>query len=149
MGDYMFAREPDMLRDFFHRNVNPGYWKEKLIAQDVQSPPAWDYSYDVFRGEVLKQFWEKRRDFHTAGAKELWEEIRDVGPPLSDWTDNQHVAGARAALEDFTSDVAPGFRFDLDDEDDFHDYGFQYLWCCHAVLWAASAYRAHHRAVAS
>ncbi|AYD81563.1 hypothetical protein HYP71_gp069 [Arthrobacter phage KBurrousTX] len=144
MGDYMFAREPDMLRDFFHRNVNPSYWAEKVLAQDVNSPVR-EYSLDRYKASVLHDFWHAREDYTPADAKELWREIRTSGP-LNDYADYLHPNGAINELETFSSEVAKDFRFDTHGYDDFEDYGHHFLWCCHAVLFAARAYREHDKA---
>ncbi|XAZ30636.1 hypothetical protein AAHB34_15945 [Paenarthrobacter ureafaciens] len=147
MGDYMFSREHDMLRDFFHRYVNAGYWAEKVLAQDVNSPIR-EYSFDKFRGQVLHDFWHAREDYTPEEARALWEEIRFTGP-LDDYADNQHINGAIDALQNFRAESVDGFSFQVDFEQDFQDYSHQYLWCCHAILWVARAYREHHEAVAA
>lgn len=144
MGDYVFAREPDMLRDFFHRNVNPEYWAEKVIAQDVHSPVR-EYSFDRFKASVLHDFWHAREDYTPADARALWEEIRNTGP-LDDYADNQHLNGAVDTLHAFRAESVTGFQFDTHGYEDFEDYGHHFLWCCHAILWAARAYREHDRA---
>ncbi|ALY09914.1 hypothetical protein SEA_CHIPPER1996_69 [Arthrobacter phage Chipper1996] len=143
MGDFVFVREPDMLRDFFSRDVNPHYWREKLVAQDV-STPAWVYERDLFRSYVAKHFWDRRTQYTPDVAAALWEEIRTNGP-LDEWTDTHDATSAWAALSGFTSEQAPSYRYESDYEEDFHDYSFQYLWCCHAVLLACRAYREHDR----
>ncbi|APC44863.1 hypothetical protein SEA_HUMPTYDUMPTY_68 [Arthrobacter phage HumptyDumpty] len=143
MGDYVFAREPDMLRDFFHRYVNAHYWAEKVIAQDVHSPVR-QYSEDKYRAQVLHDFWHAREGYTPAEARALWEEIR-INGPLSDYTDYLHLAGAMDALESFRAESVDGFRFQVDSTKDFEDWGHHYLWCCHAILWAARAYREHDR----
>ena len=147
MGDYMFAREPDMLRDFFHRSVNAGYWAEKVLAQDVHSPVR-QYSEDKYKADVACQFWDARTDYAPDVAKNLWAEIREDGP-LSDYTDYLHLHGAMDALQSFRPESAPDFRFQVDSSEDYEDYGHHYLWCCHAILWVARAYREHHKAVAA
>ncbi len=147
MGDYMFVREQDMLRDFFHRSVNAGYWAEKVVAQDTTSPVR-EYSFDKFRGQVLHDFWHAREDYTPSDARALWEEIR-INGPLSDYSDNQHIHSAIDALQSFRAESVDGFSFQVDFEQDFEDYGHHYLWCCHAILWAARAYREHHKAVSA
>lgn len=147
MGDYVFVREQDMLRDFFHRYVNAGYWAEKVVAQDVASPVR-EYSFDKFRGQVLHDFWHARGDYTPDEAKTLWEEIRLTGP-LDSYADNQHLHGAIDALQSFRAESVDGFSFQVDGYEDFEDYGHHYLWCCHAILWAARGYREHHKVVAA
>ncbi|QGZ17166.1 hypothetical protein HYQ19_gp067 [Arthrobacter phage DrYang] len=141
MGDYVFAREPDMLRDFFHRNVNPSYWAEKVLAQDVNSPVR-EYSFDRFKASVLHDFWYDRENYTPEEARALWEEIRTTGP-LDDYADNQHINGAIDTLQNFRAESVSGFQFDTHGYEDFEDYGHHFLWCCHAILWAARAYREH------
>ncbi|AIZ01744.1 hypothetical protein ArV1_056 [Arthrobacter phage vB_ArtM-ArV1] len=143
MGDFVFVREPDMLRDFFSRDVNPHYWREKLVAQDV-STPAWQYERDLFRKYVAQHFWDRRTQYTPDVAAALWEEIRQTGP-LDDWTDAHDATSAWNALTSFTSEQAPGYRYEPDYEEEFHDYSFQYLWCCHAVLSVCRAYREYHK----
>ncbi|QFG14865.1 hypothetical protein SEA_LYMARA_64 [Arthrobacter phage Lymara] len=144
MGDYMFAREQDMLRDFFHRNVNPSYWAEKVLAEDVHSAVR-EYSFDRFKASVLHDFWHAREDYTPEQARALWEEIRATGP-LDDYADVHHLNGAVDALQTFRAESVDGFSFDTHGYEDFEDYGHHFLWCCHAVLFAARAYREHHQA---
>lgn len=142
MGDFVFVREPDMLRDFFSRDVNPHYWREKLVAQDV-STPAWQYERELFTKYVAQHFWDRRTKYTPDVAAALWREIRETGP-LSEWTDAHDATSAWTTLDAFVGEHAP-YRYESDYEEDFHDYSFQYLWCCHAVLLACRAYREHDR----
>jgi hypothetical protein len=124
MGDFVFARIPDMLEFFRGDGINPGYWEEKIQAGEAQrySPEkarAWikealdeaDAPPDV-RGEAD---WISVDD----GADETYRQLRDFEP----------------------SEVFEGWQ-----EARFNDYTFHYIWCCLALVWGIRQYDAWAKA---
>lgn len=141
MGTYVFAREQDMLRDFFKGgSVNAGYWGEKLQATDRHCGYR-KYDEDHFRQFIVQDFWERRDQYEPAVAKEIWADIRDS--LFDDWADRSTAAGCHELMGRFRSH---DFTYSEPWEHNFEDYSFQYLWCCHAILWAARQYRAANTA---
>lgn len=142
MGAYAFARENDMITDFFSRSQSPnvGYWAEKVEAQDIHCPIR-EHQEDLFKKFVLEAFWEARDDLSRADAAELWTSIREH--MFDEWEDR---SSADACFQLLSSFVAPGevaFEFHVDYGTNFKDYSSHYLWACHAIVWATQHYLEH------
>lgn len=127
MGSYTFAREHDMFPWFNGAYVNAGYWGEKLQAIDKQCGYR-EHSEELFKKFILEDFWERRIDSTPEEAKEIWDRIR------SDVLSDYDYRGTRDACIDLTRDFrVAGFEYDPW-EQDWEDYTFHFLWCCHAIL---------------
>lgn len=137
MATYVFARTEDMFT-FFENNtgrINPGYWAEKLEAQDTYSP-AREYSREVFLQHVIDDFWDNRDGLEDAA--DVWREIREeildeFGPSGDEGAAIEAAAGFRYGGFEF-SDVA-GWRLTT--------YSHQYLYSLHAIVAGISQYRRH------
>lgn len=127
MGDYVFSRVEDMLTFFRHDRINPGYWAEKVQAEDKDSGVK-EYSKEKARAWVNEQL-----DDGEASA-----EIREQA-------DNIDFNNGEARLYD--SIDAVGWRgFDDHWEANFKDYTYRYIWCCLALVWAIKQYDARQQA---
>lgn len=137
MGTYVFSRVEDMFEFFSHDTyVNASYWGEKL--RSISSNTGYrEHSEDEFRQFVLENFWERREQYEPADAKHIWQRIRDEF--FDDWTDRSSGAACHALLRDFECN---GFEYHDAWEHEFKDYSYQYLWCCHAILWGIQQYNA-------
>lgn len=135
MGTYVFSRLTDMF-EFFTGNgyVNADYWGEKLQAVDTNSGYR-EHSEDTFRSWVIENFWNRREYFEPAVAAEIWADIRDS--IFDDYTDRTSKSACMDALDAFRSH---DFRYHDTWDNDWTEFSYQYLWCCHAILAGIYAY---------
>ena len=142
MGTYTFSRLPDMFEFFGGRKpgyVNEGYWAEKLVAVDKQSPPR-EFDEALFRQRVLEDFWQTREDFDPSEARQIWQAIRDQ--IFDDYADRHDSRACHELLNHFVSPVS-GFGYsDSWDWGDFDGYGLHFVWNLHAITHAIRTYRA-------
>ncbi|MDQ0854835.1 hypothetical protein QFZ79_002946 [Arthrobacter sp. V4I6] len=143
MGTFVFARLQDMF-EFFMGNgyVNAGYWAEKLQAVDRNSDVR-EHSEDLFKRWVLENFWEQREEYEPDVAAQIWADIRDS---LFDPYEDTSAAGRHALLARFHSS---GFQYHDSWELNWDEYGFRFLWCCHAILAGIRHYNEARLAVAA
>lgn len=135
MGDYVFARLPDMFEFFRQARPNFSYWAEKVQAADKHSG-VMEFSEDFFRESVRENFdhYFDSRDLTEAERQDVWERVEDeVFACLDDGKDV-----AFAAVRDFEHNgrqVFPDFvEYRMD------DYTYRFRWCCHALVWAIRLY---------
>lgn len=149
MGSYTFSRLEDMFEFFGGREpgyVNKGYWAEKLVAVDKQSP-AKEFDEDLFTLRVLEDFWEQREDFEPAEARQIWEAIREQ--IFDEYAFRYTAHQCHELLNHFVSPI-PGFGYsDSWEWGSFDDYGIHFVWCLHAITHAIRTYRATQQEVAA
>ena len=129
--DYVFTRLPDMFELFRGKSVNPHYWAEKLGGGRASVK---EYSEDRLRQRVVDQFVEDAR--HNGGVP------AGTGKRLRDWVLAEDLSDehqARRVLEDF---AFQGYAFSDLWERDFRDYGWEFLWACHGIVWGIAQYDA-------
>ena len=144
---FLFSRIPDMF-EFFAPigarrgfedaswGINPGYWSGKLQAPKHDA--AQIYSYEVFRARVLEWFSdvaeELEPDEATALRMALDEQV------LADHLDAVHSEHeAHNLLNEFEHN---GRRIHDSWEWSLREYDWSFLWCCWAIIWGISQYRA-------
>lgn len=155
MGTFVFSRTDDMF-DFFRMDdhdwnknpnglsINPGYWSEKVLAEDRNSGiEAWDEEEFTRRVNEYRVNWMrdmKGRGTSAEERRELWEVVdREV---LGE-SDNEDISCVR--VYEFYETVA-GERYEFFD---FFDGGtpkrftFRFLWCCYALAWGINQYDNH------
>lgn len=145
MGTYIFARLQDMFRFFEapHGRINPGYWSEKVTAQDVHSPVK-SFSEQKFREVVLQDYEDRKYLFDPAVQEHL---LRQIGDHVLADPDICHEWGAREVLRSFEFyDQKPGqprvvFDYSESWERDFSDFNFHFLWCLEAIVFGIARYR--------
>ncbi len=140
MGSFVFCRLADMF-EFFRsdsRRINAGYWREKLVASDRMGALVFDP--DKFRAAIVDRYrqWKDSYgdDYDAEQRRELRERVRDE--VLSRADDGEHAA------------LMAAYEFDHDRKQFFPDFGetncneytYQFLWCCHAIVWAIAQYDA-------
>jgi hypothetical protein len=135
-GTYVFRRLPDMF-EFFRadktdRDINPGYWAEKVTAADRDGIKR--FEFDTFKSDVrdyLDQYAEGREDAERCARirRECLDELHHVEPD---------EAGAIAFIRDFSFE---GFCFQ-DWERTSREFSFRFIWNCYAVQWAIARYDA-------
>jgi hypothetical protein len=138
MGTFSFARVEDMFDFFYGPDINPGYWGEKLTATDRYGWKA--FSEDRLLEYVRRDFdsWVERTQGRLVDPKRVWQELEDdILCATSDYE-------AHAALNEFRSAYSD-LEFTDSWEWDLLDYTYQFLWCCHAILWGIGKYRALNR----
>lgn len=148
MGDYTFARIPDMFEFFrppdrdcvYTRRklpINLGYWHEKLQSQDVRSPAEkWDAA--KFKRQLYTYM------FTSSWPKAVREEVEaDV---LCYEGEGQHEF-TNAAYSFRTTYKEKRYEFvDLWDHGDAMVFSYQFVWCCYAIVWAIKQYDARRAA---
>jgi hypothetical protein len=144
MGSYLFGRTSDEdLLAFFRgcRNINPGYWSEKVKAADPDGGVK-RYSPEVFLQSVAEDA--------AAGEEEFPGLIDAVRAAVTgelfnaedEWQarDFLNEFEYRPADEEARDDAPLAFRFANAWEWDLTDFGFHYLWCCYALVWGVARY---------
>jgi hypothetical protein len=123
MGDYVFNRVEDMLTFFRHNKINPGYWAEKVQAQDKDSGIE-EYSEDLARA------WVKQ----SLDDGEAPQEVREQADMID-------YSNGDARFYDSVDAVGwDGFADHW--EANVRDYTYRYIWCCLALVWAVKQYDA-------
>jgi hypothetical protein len=141
IGTYVFSRTEDMFAFFegSSSGINPGYWAEKLQAQDVHSP-AREYSRDLFVAHVIEDFWHSRH--RLADAAGVWREIREE--LLDECGPSEDQNAAITAALDFRHD---GFEFNDVAYWRLTDYSHHYLYSLHAIVAGIRQYREHQKSL--
>lgn len=140
MGTYVFSRVPDMFNFFRDREINPSYWAEKCIAQDLHAP-VYEFSANKFSAAINKMTQEFIDAHHL--TEEQIQDLRDEILEEVAFDGNEHQSFASAAefsTKHPTEELEKAYPFvDLHDHD-FTDFSYLYLWNCHAILWAINKY---------
>jgi hypothetical protein len=135
-GDYVFARITDMF-EFFEASrgqINPQYWSEKLQAPKPDA--AERFSEHAYRARIQEWVdqtieWSGLDDEDAADLRRAVHEqliYREVY--------NEHEA--HRLLDEFEHN---GRRIEEAWEWRLREYDWQFLWCCHAIVWAIDQYR--------
>lgn len=133
MGDFVFTRTDDMFAFFrnYKRDINPGYWAEKCVAESTRENGIKEFSVEQFRENVLSH---ARLVLDLDEDSELPEDIEEEIAPLLEAEDEWECV---TAMRDFSSDKI-----------DFTDFWeapctrgtWHYLWCLYAIVWAIAEY---------
>lgn len=137
MGSFVFARLHDMF-EFFRtdRDINPGYWAEKLMAHDRHGGHM-SFSEDLYRDAIKRDFeqWSFESDEDRERA---WKEIEhDWDGLLGAMPSTAHEAISRAM--DYYCPVSKN-RFTDFWDNRVEDYSYRFIWCCYAIQWAIRQY---------
>ena len=125
MDSFTFSRTEDMFTFFRGSRINPQYWAEKVRAgRDIRR-----YSEDLFKQLVTEAIEDSAKDWPGL-AEAVKSEILSSDEIYYD-------DGARSLLVSFEHD---GFKFADTWEWDLSDWCYQFLWCCHAIVWGISRY---------
>jgi hypothetical protein len=133
-GGYMFTRTDDMF-GFFRADggsINPGYWAEKTPDFGVS---AKKYSEEVFRAQLAEALADYERE-SPAQAEDV-DKARAIIAEHEELADMGYEDNARDLLNELdrhTVVVTDGWEWDL------KDWDWQFLWCCHAIVWAIARY---------
>jgi hypothetical protein len=136
MGTYAFSRLTDMFRFFDAPSgrINPDYWSEKVIAQDVHSPVK-SFSRTRFEQVVREDFDDRKYDFDPPLQDVLWSHIQQ---DILQSPDVCYESCAREALHAFSFE---NFDYALSDEWNFDDFSHHFLWCLEAIVFGIGRYR--------
>ena len=121
-----------MFAFFRGKDINPGYWAEKVLAENVHDGIR-KFSVDAFREAVLRdtQAWLGLDD-----EDEIPQEIMlTIGILLSQ--DDEH-----SCIEAMNTFQAKEIRFINFFEHDLTEYTPAYIFACHAIVWAIAQYDA-------
>jgi hypothetical protein len=137
METFAFARERDMCGFFRGQHVNPQYWAEKLRAPRPADVKV--YSPDRFREHVMDTVKDAENDYPglTAAAEEYFF---GFGAEWNTEVEGDAVAGLQRFEYRPPDDEGEPFIFTDTWEWDLTDYSYQFLWCCHALLWGIAQY---------
>lgn len=147
-GHFVFSRVSDMF-SFFESDagrINPDYWSQKLQAPRPDG--AERYSEDAARAAVLEwvrdltdQLEDADLEYDEQGprggkaALRLYQAVRERILSYELYAEHE----ARRLIADFEHD---GFYMDDAWEWSMREYDWQFLWCCHGIVWAIGQYRA-------
>ena len=123
-GVYVFSRGTEDMMKFFgsHEEVNPGYWKEKLVASpEGRHEAVEEFSLQKYREAVAEAF---PNDSEAETRAALLDEL---DPP---------VTTAQALERIYAAGYGDAFELDVT------VYSFHFLWACHAAQYAARTYLA-------
>lgn len=168
MGTFTFQRLEDMFRFFggygdkeTHPGINTGYWEEKCVSRS-----RWG-GVKKFDEDKLTKSIDERVDTICSDIGEYYNDWLNANnydeDDLSEDAEYRDVDSFEAAfraevddhfkycemgeyrfipsIEEFESSVINKFRFD--DEWEWletESYSYQYLWCCHAIVWCIEQY---------
>ena len=137
MGTFVFSRLPDMFNFFRQENkepeINPGYWKEKLQAQDM-SGGAEEYSSELFT-KIIKEIVDQYIYDNELSEEEGKELLDEVESEVLWYSEEEGKAREVAGEFDYK-----GLKFDDLWERDFRDYTYRYIWCLYAIVHTISLY---------
>lgn len=136
MGTYVFSRLSDMFEFFRGKDINLGYWSEKLQAVDKPSG-LMKFSEKLFKENVLQQFndW----DFSDAGQKRLARKELTEGYDCPFDRGYNTAAEALAELYRYKCEVTGNTFRDAWDYN-YEEYSFRFVWCCRAILHGIGVY---------
>ncbi len=141
MGTFSFYRLTDMFEFFRHDKpkslgdrwfINPGYWAEKCVSIDRNSPIE-QYSADVFRERINEYLDEAEASPQLRNAVKMLVLSR---------ADDEHEA--MTAAINFRSKHGKDGEFTFSDawEWSMEDYTHGFLWCLYAIAWGVQRYDA-------
>lgn len=140
MGTFVFRRLRDMF-EFFRSNgndrgINASYWREKLQAPARRD--ATEYDADIFRERVTEWMngYIEGNDLDDEDAEDLRRNLSIDVLVYADEGEREAIGAAmrfkfkgRHPMQDFY-------------EANCREYTFQFLWCCHAIVWAIAQWDA-------
>ncbi|TPM59018.1 hypothetical protein FJ959_09100 [Mesorhizobium sp. B2-2-4] len=136
MGTFVFSRIPDMFEFFRDRDINPGYWAEKLTAHDRHGGHR-EFDHDLYV-ECLKRDFEDWHFDSEGDRRKAWAEIKD------EWSGILHASTLEEAIRyalDWKCPVS-GQEFTDFWDHTLEDYTYRFIWCCRAIIWAIKRYDA-------
>lgn len=162
-GTYVFARLDDMFEFFrigFDGRINPGYWAEKTPGGEGACKV---YSEDVLRERLADWLADYEADYPAADADyedrlAVWQKnARADLVPMPTPPERPTPAKIRRTIDSYDdynglsyNEDARGLLSELEDlgalsdawEWNLTDWDWQFLWCCHAIVWAIAKYDA-------
>lgn len=136
-GSFTFAAGPDDMLPLFDRQVNPGYWAEKL--KSMHPNDVLSYNYLRFIRWVIQDFWQRSRTLDYDQTIDWWESLRSwllSDSPIASTLDETSVIDALQYVkvpERHYASVSPGMW----DTNDFH-----YEYSLAVILATVRKYRA-------
>jgi hypothetical protein len=132
METWAFSRIPDMFNFFRSKDgfINADYWQEKLLAGRSDSE---SFDSDYFKQAVIHSM--EGYGFDDELKHSIIEEFLDY----VDW--DQDEISVRRQLMDYHH-TEEGYVFQDCWEISGKVFGYHYLWCCHAIVWAINRYDA-------
>lgn len=128
MGTYVFTRLPDMF-EFFRRDdgggINPGYWAEKVEAEDKDSRVR-EFDPEKCRERILEMLdeIEASDDLREAVEEEVLDQI------------DEGEEAVRRAARDFDFEGREGRIFECFWEVDLSRFTLRFIWALRAIVWA-------------
>jgi hypothetical protein len=133
MGAFVFSRIPDMFAFFREKEINPSYWSEKVVAENVHDGIE-KFSVDVFRTRVLNR---TRSYLDLEDGQPIPDDVQIEIQPLLDAEDEWECV---ECMRDFSSELVT-FQ-DFWDSKDTTEYTRAFLFACYALVWAIEQYDA-------
>lgn len=135
-GTYVFSRLRDMFEFFRGESINPGYWEEKCISEDLNGRIK-KYNPDLFKRAVISDFRGISSEMPYDQRLKLWEEVKsDVLSAADDGPDLAMTAAMNLADED-NMRVFQDFW-----EHDLTEYTYRFIWNLYAIIHGIAVYDA-------
>lgn len=136
MGSFVFSRTPDMFEFFRGSRINPGYWSEKLQADDKHTGHR-AFSEELYHA-ALKNAFEGWSLDSEEDRKRAWDAIADEFDGIMD------AESTEDAIHQALNWECPISKQRFTDfwEHTLENYTFQFLWCCYAIQWAITRFDA-------
>ena len=132
MGTFVLSRERDMFAwiEASRGAINPGYWAEKLVAGRDNLREA--YPDPGALREWVSDVARDAYDYYDAERQSEMCHAVDEAFNVIEWGDTEGLrdieAGGCRPFEDF-------------DPADHLNFSWQWIWCCHAIVWGIAQYR--------
>ncbi len=148
MGCYVFTRVEDMFTFFRNDNlkVNSNYWAEKVVSEDRVNKLE-KFSVEEFVNNIydhvfylldnhskFEKYLEDKNDNFEWARDNIPEEIIGEIYELINCEDEHECV---EKMRNFNSDL---ISFQDFWDHDYHEYSYQYIWCCYAIVWAIQQY---------
>lgn len=126
MGTWVFSRLQDMFEFFRGEHINPAYWAEKTLAVDRHAGLS-KFSAECFQENVLKELEGVSPDDIERAKDEVLSCAHDGEYRAYDAAINFQAGDGSYPMQDFW-------------ELNCREFGFLYLWACHAIQWGIAQY---------
>lgn len=154
MGCFVFKYPmPDMFSFFRDKKpdwgINPGYWEEKVCAQPMHGGGVKIYSRNKTEAQLRELLEDHKEYLAECNEPDQQENIAAaesyVSEIIATYLEDKYEAVS--ALRNWDYDLAGGMSFDCVSDALQEEFTAQYLFCCHAVVWAIKQYDNHQENV--
>ena len=137
MGDYVFNRLNDMFEFFRGKDINAGYWGEKLVAEPRDSKFGKRWSEKAFK-KAIKEYLSNNLDDFADLDEEDSEKQNEVTAKIEREIEN--ISCEEESYEWTRDFECNDFQFEGFYEYDCTEHTHHYIWVCYAIVEAIQQY---------